>query len=97
MFQDAVADGTVIPLGITLAFGITEDLGLNVQFIDQGDASVPDGGSTLTLLGGALTLFGAMSRNSGTKPLLGIRTVNTNTQEHKDRKERTYEKHIKQS
>ena len=44
------------PGGATVASG--------VEFIDQGDVAVPDGSSTLTLLGGALTLVGLVGRTS---------------------------------
>ena len=56
-------DGTVVsPWG---AYGTAP---LGVQFIDQGDvpsSTVPDASSTFALLGGALTLVGAMGRKSG--------------------------------
>ena len=59
----AVQDGTIVSPLFDLSTA-TAQLPIGVQFNDRGD-SVPDGSSTLTLLGGALTLVGAARRRLG--------------------------------
>jgi len=56
-------DGTLVS-----PWGVYGGAPLAVQFFDRGDApsrTVPDGSSTLTLLGGVLTLVGAVGRKLG--------------------------------
>ena len=60
---EAVPDGTLLPDQVFL-FASTGSGPLAEQFIDLGD-TVPDSSSTLTLLGGALTLVGAVGRKLG--------------------------------